>query len=283
MADMRAHVVRSGAKLIDFLWKSVRPYLSRFVRFTNIAYLEAKSDYEGTMLGIAWMPLSTLAFSIVIAVVLRSPSSGNVTQFFLYVFAGYVCWQFISDSIAKSTNIIQSKFDFAIHSGLSLGALFGKLVVDRLFELGMNLIVLSVAVVLLSPLSLGWPLLLLPVLIVLLSVTSAAVSYMVNLVTLMLPDLENLIRTSMRLLFFATPIFWGAPAVIDARDPSHPIRIVLEQYNPAAYYLKMLRQIYGVESLDWSVWGIGIAITLGLTLSGYWLFERTNGFVRNLK
>lgn len=262
---------------MNLLWRRIRPLLSMSVRFMHISYLEAKSDYQGTKLGIFWIPFSTLIFTLLLGLVFHSPEGGmTVLQFILFVLAGYVSWNFISDSISGSTNIIQSSLDFAVHSRLTLAGLFGKTLADRLFEYGLNIAVLFVAVLIVSPTSLGWPLLLFVPFLVLLSFTSLAVSYLVNLLTLFVPDLANVVKTAMRFLFFATPIFWEAS---DRTD----IRGILEIYNPAAYYLNMSRQVFGIEPLDWTIWIVGVVITLIISLAGYIAYQRSHRFVRNIK
>ena len=55
---------------MNSLWLRIRPYLSNFVRYMHISYLEAKSGYEGTVLGILWIPVSTLSFALLLAMCL---------------------------------------------------------------------------------------------------------------------------------------------------------------------------------------------------------------------
>ncbi len=258
------------------LWQRIRPYLSVTVRFFRISYVEAKSDYQGTRLGILWIPLSTLVFTGLLGLVFRSAGSMSEVEFFLYVLTGYVCWNFIQDSISASTNIIQTKLDFAVHSNLSLVGLFAKTLTDRLFEYGLNMGLLLIAVLIFSPGSFGLNILLYIPLLAMLCATSLAVSYLVNLTTLFYPDLANVIKTAVRFLFFATPIFWSTSSKAG-------IRLLLERYNPAAYYLKMTRQVFGVESINWGVWGVGLAITAIVCLIGLYSYRSSSQFVRNIK
>lgn len=261
---------------MNSIWLRIRPYLSNFVRYMHISYLEAKSGYEGTVLGILWIPVSTLSFALLLGFVFHSGGSMTAFQFFLYVLSGYVTWNFVSDSIQRSTNIIQSKLDFAIHNNLGLAGLFGKMLADRGFEFAMELAVLMLAVLILSPFSYGPQIFLLLILIPLLCVVSLATSYLVNLVTLFVPDLGNVISTGVRLMFFATPIFW---LVEDRSD----WRALLEVYNPASYFLIMMRQSFGLQPVQLHVWLIGATISLVVVVAGYVAYRRSHSFVRNLR
>jgi lipopolysaccharide transport system permease protein len=261
---------------MNSIWLRIRPYLSTFVRFMHISFLEAKSDYEGTMLGILWIPVTTLSFSILIALVFHGGGSMSHTDFFLYVMSGFVTWNFVSGSITQSTRIIQAKFAFAVHNNLGLAGLFGKLLADRGFEFGIEMLTLAAAVLILAPWSYGPPLLLLFVLIPMLAIVSLATSYLTNLLTLFFPDLGNLVSAGVRLLFFATPIFWRAEGASDTR-------LLLEMYNPASYYLMMTRQAFGLEPIEVQVWLIGSIISLVVALAGFIAYQRSNSFVRNLR
>jgi ABC-type polysaccharide/polyol phosphate export permease len=263
---------------MNSLWLRIRPLLSTFVRYMRISYLEAKSEYEGTLIGIFWLPLSTLLFAGLLGLLFHHSATMTVGQFFLYVLAGSIAWNLISDSISGSVNVIQSRLDFAIHNGLSLAGLFAKLLCDRAFEAGLDLALLIVAVLILTPTALGVHTLLIVPFIVMIGATSLAVSYLVNVITLLVPDLRNLIRTAIRFLFFATPIFWTAAE----RNPTD-IRYVLETINPVAYFLRMLRQVVAVEPLAWETWAISLGITLVTSVIGLVVYRRTSSMVRNLK
>ena len=60
---------------MNSLWLRIRPYLSNFVRYMHISYLEAKSGYEGTVLGILWIPVSTLSFALLLGFVFHGGGS----------------------------------------------------------------------------------------------------------------------------------------------------------------------------------------------------------------
>lgn len=258
------------------LWLAIRPHLSAAVRYLHISYLEAKSDYYGTRIGVLWIPLSTLIFAALLAFVFHTSGPRSQADFFLYVLSGYVCWNLISDSISGSTDIIQKRLDFAVHNNLTLAGLFGKILADRLFEFGLNLILLVAMLVIVSPGSIGTQFGLMIPLAGMLVVASLSVSYLVNLLTIYFPDLAGVVRTAVRVMFFATPVFWSA-------DGQRGLRLTLERYNPAAYYLRMFRQVAGLERLDASTWLVGAATTGALCVAGLVAFRWSATFVRNLK
>ncbi len=258
------------------LWHQIRPFLSKFVRFMHISYLEAKSNYQGTRLGLLWLPVSTLLFTGMLALVFRHSDAMTITEFFLYVLSGYILWQFIQASIITSTDIVQRQLEFAIHNNLTLAGLFGKLLMDRLFEYGINLALLVAVIVLLSPGNVDLNLALFIPFVAIIVPTSLAVSYLVNAVTIFFPDLSTLVKTGTRFMFFASPVFWVAT---DRTD----IRTLLVQYNPVSYYMDITRQVFGILPLQPASWISSALVSLGLCVAGYITFVYSQNFVRNIK
>lgn len=258
------------------LWRRLRPYPSLLVRFLHISFLEAQSEHQSTRLGILWMPLSTLIFTGLLAFVFKRTDNTPVGDFFIYVLSGYTLWQFILESVSGSTELIQKRLDFAIHNNIAMFGLFLKVLVDRLFELGINTILLLLAMLILSPDSFGANLLLSVPLVFLISVTSIALAYPVNLVTIIFPDMGAIIRTGMRFVFFASPVFW-------VYDGVGGIRHYLATYNPVSYYLALSRQVFGVEPLRLYTWIVVIIIASVLMLISQLIFSRTKTLVTNIK
>lgn len=259
------------------IWRTIRPHLSRLVRFFRISFIEARSEQYSSYLGILWTPLSTLIFTAMLALVFRQPEAGSVGKFYLYVLAGYILWSFIASSISSSTTVIQKRFDFAIHNNLTLPGLFFKLLIDRLFAMSLNLIVLAAAVIFLAPASIGLHLFLVPLLLAILAAASLAVAYLVNLAVIFFPDLDAIFNVGVRFLFFVSPIFWGAEGSVSG------IRAVLLEYNPISYYLAAFRQSFGIGSFEPDIWIVAIGLSLVLCAGGSFAYKRTESFVRNLK
>lgn len=123
------------------LWLPARRFVSRSLRWLHISALELTSEFQGTRLGVAWLPLSNLIFVTFLTLVFHQ--SGTVTQsrFFMYVLAGNSTWVFIAATINQGAFTIQRQLEFATHNGLSLSELFIKTLFDRVIVLVVNLLV----------------------------------------------------------------------------------------------------------------------------------------------
>jgi lipopolysaccharide transport system permease protein len=257
-------------------WRWLRPYPSLLIRYFHISFLEAQSEHQNTRLGILWIPISTLIFTALLAFVFKHSDAVPIGEFFLYVLSGYVLWQFIQDSIAGSTTIIQSRLDFALHNNISMLGLFLKILIDRLFELSVNTALLLIAVIVIAPSHLGPNLFLLLLLVPLISVTSVSLAYLVNLITIIFPDMGAIIRTGVRFVFFASPVFW-------VYDGVGGVRHLLGTYNPVSYYLSAARQTFRIEPLDHDSWIVIGVISAVLAAFSTAVYSRTKTIVTNIK
>ncbi len=258
------------------LWRRIRPFLSTAFRFFHISSIEARNQHSGSRLGLLWTPLSAVIFSAILALVFRHSDAIPAADFFLYVFCGYVFWTFVSDSLTGSTGLIQSQLEFAVHNNLSVLGLFAKALVDRLFEYLMNMAVLVLMILLLRPWDFSLTLALFPVFVFLSVLASLGGSYLVNIVTILYPDMRTAVQVGARFMFFASPVFWSAEA-------SHGARTWLVTYNPIAYYLSAGRQVFGLQPFEpfaWGVIGVTSAVVAG---AGYLAFAASQNFVRNFK
>lgn len=258
------------------LWRRIRPLLSTTIRFFHISSIEARNQHSGTRLGLLWTPLSAVIFSAILALVFRHSDTVPLADFFLYVFCGYVFWNFVSDSLTGSTNVIQSQLEFAVHNNLSVLGLFAKALVDRLFEYFMNVGVLMIMILVLRPSDFSLTLALFPVFLGLIVLASLGGSYLVNIVTILYPDMKTAVQVGARFMFFASPVFWSAEA-------SHGTRTLLVTYNPVAYYLSAGRQVFGLQPFDPFAWGIMAATSVLVAGFGYLAFAASQNFVRNFK
>lgn len=260
------------------LWIRARQILSDSVRAIRISILEIQSEYQGTIIGIYWIPISALIFSAMLALVFHHNDDESLLNFFLYVFAGYTLWSFISRSINDGTALIQKKFEFAIHSGLDLRGLFSKALVERLCEYGLNLITLVVIAGLLQPEFFSPRLILFVPFLLMAAAASLSVSYLVNLSTVLVPDMANVIRTGVRFLFFVSPVFWSA-----GNAGVGDLRQILRTYNPVSYFLELPRQASGITALRMEDWLVAAAITACISALGAAAFAWSHSFVRNIR
>jgi len=259
------------------LTKQARNVVSQSIRYLRISYMEAKSSQAGAYLGILWIPLSSILFSVTLATVFKHSDKISILEFCLYVLSGYTLWSFISDLINSSVDVMQTKWDFAIHNRLGLFGLFAKQMSDKILEYVLNLFGIFVVMIVVAPNNIGPNILLFIIVLLIMATTYIPAAYLINVLTIFYPDLKALIRVASRFLFFISPVFWMADG------KSNSMREVLVHYNPISYYLSLPRQAVGVEPFSLSVWVVAISVTCFIILSGSIVYYYTHKFIRNLK
>ena len=258
------------------MYKYFRKQVSKAIRLSMIAYFENRAVYERTILGLTWIPISTLAFVITLTLVFNTGGYSEAAEFFLYVFIGYSLWVFILDTITQSTTVIQNQIDFANHNRMNIIDLFLRNLFNRFFRFLLNVSALFLTVAFLSIDTVAYSFLAYGPFMLLILLTSFALSYLINFMTLVYPDSEKAIQTVARFLFFVSPVFWIA-------DPgAGGVRGILLTYNPIAYYLSIARQLFFVEPFSADTWGIALIITTITCLASYICYLRTKDFVRNM-
>ncbi len=254
-------------------------YILKILRFWRICVLELRAQYESSRVGVLWIPISSLLFSGVLALVFRYDSQfAGRFGFFCYVLSGYTLWSFIARSFTDSTMLIQKRYTASVHNGMNMREMYVKALIERLLDYLINFIILFFIVIFFSPNGLSLNLFLLLPGLVFISISSLAISYIVNVISVLVADLAHIIKTGVRLLFFASPVFWYA-GVAEQNDVRH----VLSLYNPVGYYLSIPRQSLSItpyHSEDWIVALISSAILSAIALI---IYRRTFSFIRNIR
>lgn len=275
---------QGGVVLLADTSKSLRPliFVHSLSRFIQISFYENKAQYQKTRLGLLWIPFSTLLFVFVLVAVFANMQGLQAVDHYLYVLSGYCLWLLILEVINQSTLIIQTQIDFANHNRMSIPELYFKNLLDRLFRHLLNMGVLYASMIILAFMGLAswWSIaqsfLLYPAVLLLSLVAGYAMSILINIVCIFWPDVEKVIQTSTRFLFFLSPVFWVY------HHGEGGFRYFLINGNPVTYWLDIMRQAFGIAPLDLRPWLICAGICVVLCLMAYVVYRQTSNIVRNI-
>lgn len=199
--------------LIQFLRESY-DFILQIFKLKNLIFTMSirgfKQTYVRNYFGLIWSILDPIAFVAVLYFVFgqRFSSHGsNVVPFTVYLFTGYIAFDFFSGAINAITTSIQN------HSYLLKKVNFKVAIlpiVALLTDLIMHGIVFASAIVLLLIHGIFPSFMWLQVFYYLFSLCTflVAVGWLTSSVYLFFPDLKNIIGIVTRVLFFLTPIFW---------------------------------------------------------------------------
>ena len=200
--------------------------------------------YSQTILGILWIMLVPLSTALVLALVFsqffdRADIGGM--PYVCFFLAGVVPWTLFHDSIHKGTVAIESKL------GIISQVYFPREVLV-LISLGESLIdtfFMFVAMLAINALNGIWPnalYVLLPLLLLIQVCLSLGLSLFLSYMTVLIPDIPQLVGIALRLLFYTTPIIYQMafmPSPIRDILSANPLSPLIETYRDIIIYARM--------------------------------------------
>ena len=186
----------------DFL--QVRDYL----RFAMVkAAIRLQLQYNKTIVGLLWEPLSllivTVALCAIWSVVL---TESNFFDFFYFVLAGMLIWNFISSIISRGVNV------FYVHT-VQLKSRYAPLSLPIIEDLVYELYRFILSLLLFLPLFLFHSANLVSMLwffygLILMLVSGLGFVFLFGAISFFYQDVKQVILSIMRLAFLLTPIIW---------------------------------------------------------------------------
>lgn len=252
---------RSVRTKLNELWDG-RELLRSFVM------RDLKVRYKNSILGFAWSLLTPLAMVLVFTFIFTQVFVvGGMDDFPLFFLAGFLAWQYFSNSVTGSVGSIVGnasliKRVFFPHEFLPIATVLSQLIhfvlslIPLMFYLafkGYNFVpflhYLLLAMVLQTFCNVG------------MSMAFAAANVGFR-------DLQELVQVIFLLWFYGTPIFYQLDMVPEK------FRLVL-MANPMAWYIDMYRHsLYYLQPVPMHVTLVSLAFAVGIFTLGYALFMR---------
>lgn len=195
-----------------------------------------KIRYKGSILGIVWSLIYTVAQVRVFGFLFRSGMGRDIPNFPAYVFIGVLAWAWFQSALITGSDAITSNSDLIRKPGFPAVILPVTIVMTTLIDFVIALPVLS-AFLIFGGSSLESTILLLPIIVVVQFLLTLGVVYIVATFQVLFRDTRHIVAVVLRLGFFLTPIFY------------HPERMIPEEYvwlynlNPLIYLLEAYRAV----------------------------------------
>jgi ABC-2 type transport system permease protein len=250
----------------------------------NLTLRELRGRYKRSILGWGWSLLNPIAFMLIytfaFSVVLRAvPPPGNpsgLQSYAFYLLCGLLPWTFFSISVMASMgSIVQN------------AALVGKVAFPRehlvisvvgagLFTLGIELVVLSIALLFAGNMVIPW----LPMVVLasfMLAIMATGFGLVLAAANVYFRDVSYLWTIVAQAWFFLTPIVY-TPELVDAELGGHPEILRIYHNQPMAVVVRVYRNLlYDLRMPRMVDLGMFIGFALLVVLLGWWLFDRLEG------
>jgi len=237
---------------------------------------EISHRYRGSALGFIWSflnPLLMLAvYTFVFSVVFNARwGSGNVEEsrvdFALTLFAGMIVFNLFAEIIDKAPTLILENVNFVKRVIFPLEILPLVLIGVVLFHGLVSLLVLVLAQVIFKG-AIQITIVYLPLILLPLLIAGLGVCWFLAALTVYIRDIAQVTKLLTTILMFVSAVFFP----ISALPKEYQLIIRL---NPLAIIISESRNaiIYG-QSPDWELLGLMLVIGVGLSIGGYWWFQR---------
>lgn len=232
-------------------------------------------------LGLIWEFLDPLLLSIayylVFGVLLDLERDSSNFPFFLI--AGVLTWKLFSATLTGAIRSNSRKGEMDLLESVHLPHLvipISNAVQNALRSIPVVILLYPAALILGQSPHFAW--LWLPFVLIWVALTGFAIGLLLNPAVKRIPDLDNLIKLGLRMLFFMTGVFFS----VEKRFATAPEVIqVLAIYNPSAVLLEMTRTLFLFDvsmSTSKLIWIFGFTLVMSLIASwNFWRTERRYG------
>jgi lipopolysaccharide transport system permease protein len=239
---------------------------------------EIKARYKHAVLGFLWIVLNPLLQMLVIGFVFQFFVPVQVDNYFLFLFAGLLPWNFFSYSITKNTPMIINERDLIQKAKFPREGIILSIVLSNLFHLLVSMFLLMIVLLFDKLFFEGYAflefvfyfarfLLVIPLLIWLTFLTSG-LSLLFAALNVKFRDTNFMIQAAMPLWFYATPIVYSLdllPEKLRFLFYLNPMTALIEGFHFA---------LMGIDPLSLKMGLLSVLVSVFLMILGWKVFEK---------
>ena len=231
----------------------------------RLAIQDIRLRYRGSILGPAWLTLTTVVLVLSMGIVYARLFHMDVAQFFPYLMIGLIVWQFISGVFSEACQSFMAVSTIIQQIALPLSTHAYRVTFRNLLVFLHSAVMFPIAL-LYFRVSVGWSLLMcIPALVILL-VNSVSIALLLGTASARYRDLPPIIASLLQIVFLVSPIFW-TPHLLGDWGP-------VAALNPFFAFVDILRApLIGVAP-EPNSWLVVLLVTVANVGLSFWLFAR---------
>lgn len=259
------------ASAIDRRAPERRAIALRSLRLLTLRDLKVR--YSTSLLGYLWSVLDPLLMSLIFWFIFTQLMNRQLGEdpYIVFLLAAMLPWMWFNGAVSDATRAFLRDVRLVRSVALPRWIWVARIVCSKGVEFLLSLPVLVLFAVFAGA-RVGWGLLLYPVAIVLLAVLTLGVGLIIAPLVVFFRDLERATKLVLRVLFYASPVIYGAsdlPASVAG----------LAWINPLSGIFALFRAGFFPDQLDWPLVGVSAAISIALLVVGIAVFRRCVGGV----
>lgn len=242
------------------LWTLVR-------RDLHVRYAESFLGYVWTILD----PLLMASVYFFVFTLIFKPRHGTGTPYFLFLLVGLLAWQWFSGAANDTARALVQEARLVRSTSLPRELWVIRVVIAKGIEFLLSLPILlgfTLYYVIRGQAHLDGELAFFPLAIVLQAALLIGMGMILAPITVLLTDMQRVVRIVLRFAFYLTPVLYDITAVPER------VRWLL-QLNPMTGILSLYRGGFFTTSIHWSSVVVSMVITVVVFVAGYTVFRRT--------
>jgi ABC-2 type transport system permease protein len=234
---------------------------------------DLKVRYSTSLLGYLWSILDPLLMSLIYWFIFTQVFQRTVGEapYIVFLLTALLPWVWFNGAVSDSTRAFLRDVKLVRSVALPRWIWVGRIVASKGVEFLLSLPVLVVFAIFTGA-SVGWGLLLFPVGVIMLAALVLGIGLLVAPLTVFFRDFERAMKLLLRVLFYASPIIYGASDLPSFAQP-------LAWLNPLSGIFSLFRAGFFPDQLDWGLVAASAAFTAAVLAIGSLVFRRTIGGV----
>ena len=205
--------------------------------FTQLVRANLKVNEYNSFLGIAWTLLGPAVLLTVLYFVFSKNFGQDIKAYPLYILVGVVCVNFFTTATNNMVGIFSANREFVLNSTISREILLASTLALHVYKIMIDLCLCLILSIFYGCLTWKFVILITPLLVAFIFLVSG-INMILSLLSCFAGDVEYIWMLVMRLLYFATPIFYSIKSV-------HPlVRKAIYFGNPLASFVISFQGIF---------------------------------------
>ncbi len=233
---------------------------------------EVKARYKRVILGFLWIILNPLLQMLMIGLIFQFFVPIKIDNYFYFLFAGLLPWNFFSYSIIKCTPIYLNERALIQKAKFPREALVLSIVFSNLFHFLVALLLFGIFAILIG-LLVFWKLAILLIAVLWILVLCVGVSLLLSTLFVKYRDIKFIVDAIVPLWFYATPIVYSRSLL-----PSLMNQVL--RLNPMTAIIELFQFVFNRNQLPLDFLGIimGVTVSVIICCAGLLLFVKENKY-----
>ncbi|TPW27561.1 ABC transporter permease [Pararhizobium mangrovi] len=229
---------------------------------------DASAQFQHTSIGGLFFTVSTMIRVAIVYFVFGAALGHTGPSYFGYIAFGFPIFMTISSSISNGYSILKQNRSIINSMRMPIFALVLRFLVSQIIRLGFSLLVF-LGFVVLNPGIINqnwiWLLLTIPLFVC----TICAIALFCMILGAFFPNIFEFLNSLMRMMMFATPIFWYAAS-------RHGVRGAIALYNPFTHIIAIVREPALGQPLPFLSLAVVVAILVVVGGAGCYMLKRSS-------